>query len=70
MLNKNISGKIETVLYTKGKEALVRHPGEIASKYITSFLSSNFEVMNNDDPDGNIRYMGKDPNNYVLFNNE
>ena len=26
--------------------------------------------MNNDDPDGNVRYMGADPNNYVLFNNE
>ena len=70
MLNKTISGKIETVLYTKSKESLVRHPGENASKYITSFLSSNSETMNNDDPDGNIRYMGKDPNNYVLFNNE
>ena len=70
MLNKNISGKIETVLYTKGKEALVRHPGENASKYITSLLESNPETMNNDDPDGNVRYMGADPNNYVLFNNE
>lgn len=27
MLNKSISGKIEVVLYTKGKEALIRHPG-------------------------------------------
>ena len=26
--------------------------------------------MNNDDPDGNVRYMGADPNNYVSFNNE
>ena len=26
--------------------------------------------MNNDDPDGNVRYMGADPNNYVLFNDE
>ena len=37
---------------------------------ITSLLSSNPTTMNNDDPDGNIRYMGADPNNYVSFNNE
>ena len=65
MLGKKISGKIETVLYTKGKEALVRKPGYIASKYIISLLDSNPDSMNNDDPDGNVRYMGKDPNNYV-----
>ena len=38
--------------------------------YITSLVSSNPTTMNNDDPDGNVRYMGADPNNYVLFNNE
>ena len=37
---------------------------------ITSLLSSNPTTMNNDDLDGNIRYMGADPNNYVSFNNE
>ena len=70
MLNKSISGKIETVLYTKGKEALVRQPGYIATEYIESLLASNPATMNNDDPDGNVRYMGANPNNYVLFNNE
>ena len=42
----------------------------IASEYIESLLPSNPTTMNNDDPDGNVRYMGADPNNYVLFNNE
>ena len=41
-----------------------------ASEYITSLASSNPTTMNNDDPDNNVRYMGADPNNYVLFNNE
>ena len=70
MLNKSISGKIETVLYTKGKEALVREVGMNASEYIESLLVKNPETMNNDDPDGNVRYMGANPNNYVSFNNE
>ena len=70
MLNKSISGKIEVVLYTKGKEALERKPGINAAEYIPTLLSFNPDTMNNDDPDGNVRYMGKDPNNYVWFNNE
>ena len=70
MLNKSISGKIEVVLYTKGKEALERMPGINAAEYIPTLLSSNPDTMNNDDPDGNVRYMGADPNNYVRFNNE
>ena len=41
-----------------------------ASEYITSLVSSNPNTMNNDDPDGNVRYMGADPDNYVWFNNE
>ena len=41
-----------------------------AVNMITELLSSNPTTMNNDDPDGNIRYMGADPNNYVSFNNE
>ena len=68
MLNKTISGKIETVLYTKNKETLTRFPS--AGYYIESLLESNQKTMNNDDPDGNVRYMSKNPNNYVLFNNE
>ena len=41
-----------------------------AAQYIESLLSNNKDTMNNDDPDHNVRYMGKDPNNYVEFNNE
>ena len=70
MLNKSISGKIEVVLYTKGKETLERKPGINAAEYIPTLLSSNPNTMNNDDPDGNVRYMGANPNNYVRFNNE
>ena len=70
MLNKSISGKIEVVLYTKGKEALERKPGINAAEYIPTLLSKNPDTMNNDDPDNNVRYMGANPNNYVRFNNE
>ena len=42
----------------------------IAYEYIESLLSSNLSTMNNDDPDGNVRYMGANPNNYVRFNDE
>ena len=41
-----------------------------ASEYVESLLASNPETMNNDDPDGNVRYMGANPNNYVWFNDE
>ena len=85
MLNKTISGKIETVLYTKGKEALVREVGMNASEYVTNIFTSASKttVTNNsveyqyapsvgmmEDIGGNIRYYGADPNNYVSFNNE
>ncbi len=42
----------------------------MGADYITSLVFSNPNTMNNDDPDGNVRYMGADPNNYVSFNNE
>ncbi len=42
----------------------------IASEYIESLLPNNLTTMNNDDPDGNVRYMGSNPNNYVSFNGE
>ena len=43
---------------------------KLATDVIISLLDSNPDTMNNDDPDGNVRYMGADPNNYVSFNNE
>ena len=48
----------------------IEEPAPLASEYITSLLSSNPSTMNDYDPDGNVRYMGADPNNYVRFNNE
>ncbi len=45
-------------------------PPKLGTSYIESLLVNNPETMNNEDPDGNVRYMGKNPNNYVSFNNE
>lgn len=42
----------------------------VGADYIESLLPDNPTTMNNDDPDGNVRYMGTVPNNYVRFNNE
>ena len=75
-------GYVSPVLYLKstveitGGEGTSENPYTLemppmsAADYITSLVSSNPDTMNNDDPDGNVRYMGKDPNNYVSFNNE
>ena len=41
-----------------------------ASQFITSLLYYNPDTMNIDDPEGNVRYMGSNPNNYVSFNGE
>ena len=48
----------------------IEKPVLLATEYIEALLSSNPDTMNNDDPDGNVRYMGANPNNYVKFNNE
>ena len=64
-IGKSFSAKIVTD--GVGSEYVAPSTG---SNYITSLVSSNPDTMNNDDPDGNVRYMGADPNNYVLFNNE
>ena len=64
-IGKNFSAKIVTD--GVGSEYVVPDTG---AYYIESLLTSNPETMNNDDPDGNVRYMGADPNNYVSFNNE
>ena len=67
-INDAIEGEtIATVVRAEASEVMY---AQNASEYITSLLSSNPDTMNNDDPDGNVRYMGADPNNYVRFNNE
>ena len=48
----------------------IEKPVLLATEYIEALLSSNPDTMNNDYPDGNVRYMGANPNNYVKFNNE
>ena len=48
----------------------IEKPVLLATEYIEALLASNPDTMNNDDPDGNVRYMGANPNNYVKFNNE
>ena len=63
---ESIIGK--TIGFKIGLEGKATDP--LASAYIEGLLASNPETMNNDDPDGNVRYMGADPNNYVWFNDE
>ena len=64
-IGKSFSAKIVTD--GVGSEYVAPSTG---ASYIESLLASNPTTMNNDDPDGNVRYMGADPNNYVSFNNE
>lgn len=42
--------------------------GDLASTYISNLNDSN--LINDGTPDSNKRYIGSNPNNYVLFNNE
>ena len=71
-INDAIEGEtIVTVVRAEASEVMyAQNASQNASQFITSLLSSNPNTMNNDDPDGNVRYMGADPNNYVKFNNE
>ena len=55
---------------SQSKPYTLAGPPMPAAEYIESLLPSNPTTMNNDDPDGNVRYMGANPNNYVRFNNE
>ena len=41
-----------------------------AATIITDLFNEGSDELSNLDPDGNIRYNGTNPNNYVLFNNE
>ena len=67
-INDAIEGEtIATVVRAEASEVMY---AQNASQFITSLLYYNPNTMNNDDPDGNVRYMGADPNNYVWFNDE
>ena len=61
---------ISNVTSTRTCTIKFKHSIVYGAGYIESLLSSNPNTMNNDDPDGNVRYMGANPNNYVKFNNE
>ena len=61
---------VSNVTSTRTCTIKFKKSGVLATSYIESLLYSNPSTMNNDDPDGNVRYMGADPNNYVKFNNE
>ena len=65
--NTEIGKKFSAKIVTDGVGSEYVPPG---ADYIESLLSDNPTTMNNDDPDGNVRYMGKNPNNYVKFNDE
>ena len=41
-----------------------------AADYITSLVDTSTELVYDETADNNLRYIGADPNNYVLFNNE
>ena len=41
-----------------------------AAMMITDLFNQSSDELANLDPDGNIRYIGENPNNYVQFNNE
>ena len=41
-----------------------------AAEYLTRLSTTDNVDMATDDPDGNVRYIGRDPNNYVSFNGE
>ena len=43
---------------------------QTAAMTITNLFNHGTDELGNLDPDGNIRYTGSNPNNYVLFNNE
>ena len=59
---ESIIGK--TIGFKIGLEGKATDPNyPLAADYVESLLASNPETMNNDDPDGNIRYMGANPNN-------
>ena len=61
---------VSNVTSTRTCTIKFKKSGVLATSYIESLLYSNPSTMNNDDPDGNVRYMGANPNNYVKFNNE
>ncbi|MGN1311700.1 MAG: hypothetical protein ACI4U4_01650, partial [Bacilli bacterium] len=80
---KTFSATIKLEASTKSKKTLIRNsiPSSAASVTITNMFAPNNTVINNnieyrydtsnnlmEDVDGNIRYYGASPNNYIYFN--
>ena len=42
----------------------------LATSYIQNLANTSEELVDDETPDNNLRYVGKNPNNYVSFNNE
>ena len=67
-INDAIEGEtISTIVRAEATEIIY---SQNAVEYVSSLVKYDYDEVNNDDPDGNVRYMGADPDNYVLFNNE
>lgn len=60
----------ELKISIKGPDECVASFGLTLATEIENLAPTNLSTMSNDDPDGNVRYIGKSPNNYVKFNNE
>lgn len=66
------------VLYLKEKVIIVDGTGDSEDPYILGMKTIEGDILEkadpselaNNDPDGNLRYVGSTPNNYVQFNNE
>ena len=59
----NTTGKTKCTLYFV-------LPTQTAVEYITSKSSTDSSIVSDGTTDNNLRYVGANPNNYVLFNNE
>ena len=67
-INDAIEGEtISTIVRAEATELV--YP-QNAAEFVYSLINFDSINLNDDDPDGNVRYMGSDPNNYVSFNNE
>ncbi len=71
-VNTNIAG-IYQIIYqveSNGKKAMViRIVNVKVSRTIEAVIKNSSDIRTND-PDKNLRYVGVDPTNYVIFNNE
>ena len=58
----------ENMSRTKCTMYFIKEP--VATEYITNLANTSNELVYDETSDNNLRYIGADPSNYVLFNNE